>query len=351
MSKASDLINQINKQMKGDGLQSGGDSAYEIEYIPTGLLPMDALLEGGIPKGRITLLYGAYSTAKSLLAYMAIKQCQDAGGVAALYDSEHAYEREWAVSLGINVDDLILIEAEIAEEGLDYVEMLLRSKQVDLIVIDSITSLVPKGSYDRPLMDNERQAALAGLMSRASKKLNAALPKNTALLWLSQTRTNIGMSYGPTQEASGGKSIGFYSSVMINMAKIGKEQNEYKVHTGGEWTTAKETVVQKFKAELTKSKLSKPFKQAYFNWNLVTADFDIPAFCVQQGLDMGLVKQSGAWWSYTDIDADTGEVGAEVKGQGMEKFKAALVADKEQYNKLIQRVCDKFEINNIYGVN
>lgn len=348
MSKeaAADIVAIVNKALKKDVLKLGSDDAFKTSMIPTGMLPIDILLGGGIPRGRMVTLYGSFSTGKSLIGLKAIRECQRLGGTAALVDTEHVYDEEWAKRLGIDTEALVLLdyENETGEAALDAAEALIRTRQIDLLVFDSISAAVPIQEHDSS-NDDQKPALLARLMSKALRKLTAA-NRDTAVLFVSQTRTNIGITFGTKDTVAGGNATGFYSSMMVRLSKRGNVTRDVKAHTGVEWTTAKEIVQQVYHADLTKSKLNKPHRQISFIWDLTVADVDTLAFVFAQGLEHGFITQKGSWWVYESVDSN-GEV-LEVKAQGADKFKAALI-EQGLVDTLVSRVTEIHGLDNIYS--
>lgn len=322
--KVNDLIASVNKAMGRNVLRKGSDKTFVARYIPTGLLPVDVLLQGGLPVGRFTVIVGDYSTLKSYIGLCAIAQCQKAGGIAALIDTEKAFDPEWAESLGVNVDDLVMFPPKDAdpteyfpgELAIDAAEAMTRSG-VDLIVFDSIAATLPQQEQNKRLWDeNIQPARLAALMSAAGRRLTAANSK-TAYLWINQFRTNVGMTFGDPNVMTGGKAMPYYASYILVAKKVGKITRDVKVHDGDKWKTTKEQITQKFQLSLTKSKLSKPFRDAYFDWDLINGQVDMAQYLISQGLETGDVTIVGkSRWETGNLSVN-----------GKDKFKAAVAAD------------------------
>lgn len=314
-TRAQELLDQINATLKGPVLKMGSDKDLLVEYWPTGILPMDMLLQGGIPKGRFVEIVGDYSTLKSFIGLKAIATTQASGGVCALIDTEHSYDPTWAAALGINTDTLIVQQPETGELAMDTAEALIRGK-CDLIVFDSIAASLPQTERNKRLHEESVQPARqAQLMSLAMRKLTAANSK-TAMVWINQTRLNVGVTFGNPESLPGGRAMPYYSSYRINMKKVGKITRDVQSWDGEKMVNVKEQVGQKFKAIVEKSKLSKPFRDVYFTWDYETGEIDEAGYLIALGLEAGLITQKGASWNYE------GET-----WRGKAKFKEAVMTD------------------------
>lgn len=313
----------VNKAVGSEVLQYGSDEKFVVKYIPTGLLPFDILLRGGFPRGRFTLIQGDWSTLKSYAGLCAARQVQAEGGVAAIIDTEHAFDPSWAESIGINIDELIVVHAENGEMALDAAEAMVRGG-VDLIIFDSVAAALPQVEAEKRLYkENNQPARQAALFSLASRKLTTANTGKTSIVWISQLRENIGMTFGPREKGTGGRALPFYSSYIIDIRKVGKINRDEQMFTGEKWQNTKVQIGQKFKAELLKSKLNKPFRDIWFDWSLVDGEVDSVAFLFTQGLEQGLITQKGS--SYTCLGK---------KIVGKDKFKAALATDQAMQDQL-----------------
>ncbi|MGB4951008.1 MAG: hypothetical protein WBO55_10290 [Rhizobiaceae bacterium] len=331
---AKELMAEVNAVMGADSVFMGSDKSLQVEYLSTGLLPFDILLQGGFPKGRMSLIYGDWSTLKSLVGLMTCGQTQKDGGTAAIIDTEHAYDPKWAKQMGINTDDLIVWprrddeEEHSGEEAVDTAQVL-TANGVDLIVFDSVAAAMPQAESAKRLKGESIQPArLAQLMSAATRRLTAVNNK-TAFIFINQTRVNIGITFGSNEAHPGGKALPFYASYIMNVRKTGKITKDVKVYTGEKWTTVKEQHGQVYKAELTKSKLNKPFREVWFTWDMKTGQIDLPGFLIAQGLETGLVQQKGNTWSYGNV-----------KAVGREKFKDALANNSNAMMQLEMEVRD-----------
>jgi recombination protein RecA len=299
VSRAQDVKNQINALLKKDVLSMGSDPYYQVDYLPTGCIPVDHLLRGGVPYGRFVEFFGDYSTLKTYIALSAIVQCQKRGQVAALIDSEHSFDPDWAISLGIDVKDLILVQPPNGEEAMDAAEVLSRSG-VNLIVFDSIASLLPKAEQEKSMTDPMQPARLASLMSAACRKLTAANRK-TAYIWINQTRINVGQMFGTNEAVPGGKAMGYYASMRIALRKAGRQTEEIET-----WVTidgrpnkkkVKLVVGQNVRATIEKSKLNQPHRETMFTWDHRNNAIDDWSFLANLALEHDIISYgNGYWW-------------------------------------------------------
>lgn len=317
MTKAQDLMNEVNATLKSPMLKMGSDPSLVVEYLPTNILPIDILLQGGIPKGRFITIIGDFSTLKSFVGLKAIAATQAAGGTCALIDTEHSYDPSWAEALGVDTSSLILMQPATGELAIDTAEVLVRGG-VDLIVFDSVAAQLPQSERNKRLHDESVQPArIASLMSVALRKLTAANNK-TAIIWINQYRMNVGVTFGNPETATGGRALPYYSSYIVSIKKVGKVTKDIQMWDGDKMTNTKEQVGQKFKATIEKSKLSKPFRDVYFTWDLVTGQIDTVGFLIAQGLEAGVITQKGAAWEF-----------AGTTWRGKDKFKAAVMENQQ----------------------
>lgn len=304
VERAKELANAVNKAIGAtEAVVMGSHEKFVVDFIPTGVEPIDVLLQGGLPRGRFTMLTGDFSTLKSLIGYSAIAQVQQAGGIAALIDTEHSYEAAWGKSLGIDNDALIIEHPETGELAIDTAEALIRSRACDLVVFDSVAATVPEAESSKRLHgENIQPARIAALMSAACRRLTAANHK-TAVLWINQIREKVGVMFGSPEKITGGRALPYYSSYIVNLKKVGKITRDVKMFAGGKFNTVKEQTGQQFKAELTKSKLSKPFREVWFDYSLTASQIDLLGFCINQAVDEGLIKITNKSWVYRNIKA------------------------------------------------
>jgi len=317
--KALDLaITQIDRQFgKGSIMRLGDDSMkITVDVIPTGCLSLDACIGvGGIPRGRITEIFGPESSGKTTLALHIIAQAQNAGGYAAFIDAEHALDPQYAVKLGVNTRDLLISQPDHGEQALEITETLVRSNAIDVIVIDSVAALVPRAELEGEMGDSH-VGLQARLMSQALRKLTGAVSKsNTAVIFINQIREKIGVTYCNPETTTGGRALKFYTSVRLEIRRIStiKEGNT--------------NVGSRTRVKVVKNKMAPPFKETEFD---LTFDQGISYVgdILDTAVEAGLVQKSGAWYSYGD----------ERIGQGRESAKGYLTENKELLTKLEQQV-------------
>ena len=325
-TKARELMDSINATLKAPVLKMASDDNLKVTYLPTGVLPIDTLLQGGIPRGRFVTITGDWSTLKSYVGLRAIANTQRSGGACALIDTEHSFDPEWATSLGVDVDSLILQQPESGELAIDTAEALVRGG-CDLIVFDSVAATLPQAERNKRLLDeNVQPARIAQLMSVAMRKLTAA-NTNTAIIWINQLRMNIGVTFGNPEIATGGKALPYYSSFIINIKKTGKITRSIKTWDGEGWKDTKETIGQKFRGYMEKSKLSAPHREVHFVWDYETNSVDEAGYIIAMGLEAGIITQNGAMWEFD---------GTKVRGK--DKFKAAVTANPAMQARILTAV-------------
>lgn len=299
MTTPSELAAMVNEAVGSDAVRLASDPTFVVEYLPTTILPIDILLQGGLPLGRFTEVFGDWSTAKSYIGLKAIASAQSRGMTAAVIDTEHAFDPSWASSLGVKVPDLLVQHPENGELAIDTAEALVRGG-VDLIVFDSVAATLPQDEQTKRMFKERIQPArLAALMSAAMRRLTAANSK-TAILWINQTRVNVGVTFGSPEAIPGGKALPYYSSYRVSIRKTGKVTRSVKVHDGDKYIDAKEQTGQKFKATVEKSKLNRPNREVWFDFDLTTGAVDETRFLVAQGLELGIVTTKGQTWTYKD---------------------------------------------------
>jgi recombination protein RecA len=299
---------EINKALGEGTVRLGSDESLLVKRLPTGVLPIDYLLDGGIPTGRFTELFGAYSTLKSYIALSCIAQTQKNGGVCAIVDTEHAYDPVWAESIGVNTADLIYQAPETGEEAVDVTEVLVRNG-VDLVVWDSVAATLPQAeSTKRMSKESVQPARLAALMSLGMRKLTAA-NDHTAILFINQTRLNVGVVFGDPETVPGGRALPFYASYRVALRKAGKEKESVDTYDStGKKTTVNQVTGHKIRATLEKSKLSAPSRDVLFTFDLTSGQVDEIGYALSAGLEKGIVKHEGrSWW----VDETEKTVGAE----------------------------------------
>ena len=281
-------LTQIERQFgKGSVMRLGdGGPVRDIEAISTGSLGLDVALGiGGLPRGRVIEIYGPESSGKTTLTLQAVAAAQAAGGTAAFIDAEHALDPEYARKLGVNVDDLLVSQPDTGEQALEIADMLVRSAAVDIIVIDSVAALVPKAEIEGEMGDSH-VGLQARLMSQALRKLTGNIKRaNTMVIFINQIRMKIGVMFGSPETTTGGNALKFYSSVRLDIRRIGAVKQ-------GDEVTGNETRVK-----VVKNKVSPPFRQAEFQI-LYGQGINQLGEVLDLGVQQGLVDKSGAWYAY-----------------------------------------------------
>lgn len=332
------LREMVNAALKDDVLEFASDPKYTTTFTSTGILPFDILWGGGIPRGRFIEIYGDYSTLKSYVGIMSIASYQRAGMTAAVIDTEHSFDEAWARSCGVNTADLIIQRPATGELAMDTLEALIRGG-VDLVVFDSVAAMTPQAEQTKRLHNESIQPArIAMLMSAALRRLTTA-NTDTSVVWINQMRVNIGITFGSNEALPGGKALPYYSSYRTQVRKVGKLTRPRKAYDGEAWVNTKDIIGQKFKAELTKSKLSKPFSEQFFTWSLETGSLDLVGYLIAQGIETGKVSQKGNTWQY-----------ASVKAVGRENFRKKLEADDDAKLNLENEIRDHYEIPRVWQV-
>ena len=310
-----DTIADIDNHFgKGTVMRMGDRENLDIPSISTGSLGLDiALGIGGIPKGRVTEIYGPESSGKTTLTLQIIAQCQKEGGTCAFIDAEHALDPQYAEKLGVNVDELLLSQPDTGEQALEVADMLVKSKSVDLVIIDSVAALVPRAEIEGEMGDHH-VGLQARLMSQALRKITGNIQRSGAtVVFINQIRMKIGVMFGSPETTTGGNALKFYSSVRLDIRRIGSVKE-------GDEVTGNETRVK-----VVKNKVSPPFKQAEFQimYGLgINQEGEILDF----GNKLGLVEKSGAFY----------KLDGESIGQGKSKASQFLKENAKVKNKLVK---------------
>jgi recombination protein RecA len=280
-------LGQIERQFgKGSVMRMGDTSAVrDIDIIPTGSLALDVALGiGGLPRGRVVEIYGPESSGKTTLTLQVIAQCQQRGGTAAFVDAEHALDPSYARALGVNVDDLLVSQPDTGEQALEITDMLVRSGAVDIVVVDSVAALTPKAEIEGEMGDSH-VGLQARLMSQALRKLTASIKRsNTLVIFINQIRMKIGVMFGNPETTTGGNALKFYSSVRLDIRRIGAIKK-------GDEVIGNDTQVK-----VVKNKVAPPFKTVTFEI-LYGEGISREGELIDLGVEQGLIEKSGAWYS------------------------------------------------------
>ena len=301
---------------KGTVMRMGDKENLDIPSISTGSLGLDiALGIGGIPKGRVTEIYGPESSGKTTLTLQIIAQCQKAGGTCAFIDAEHALDPQYAEKLGVNVDELLLSQPDTGEQALEVADMLVKSKSVDLVIIDSVAALVPRAEIEGEMGDHH-VGLQARLMSQALRKITGNIQRSGAtVVFINQIRMKIGVMFGSPETTTCGNALKFYSSVRLDIRRIGAVKE-------GDEVTGNETRVK-----VVKNKVSPPFKQAEFQI-MYGLGINQEGEILDYGNKLGLVEKSGAFYK---LDGET-------IGQGKTKASLFLKENAKVKDKLVKEI-------------
>ncbi|MCM5559457.1 recombinase RecA [Pleomorphomonas sp. NRK JP5] len=303
-TKALDAaLSQIERAFgKGSIMRLGKGQVVEVETVPTGSLGLDiALGIGGLPKGRIVEIYGPESSGKTTLALHTVAEAQKRGGVCAFIDAEHALDPVYARKLGVNLDDLLISQPDAGEQALEITDTLVRSGAVDVLVVDSVAALTPRAELEGEMGD-QLPGLQARLMSQALRKLTASVSKSkTMVIFINQIRMKIGVMFGSPETTTGGNALKFYSSVRLDIRRIGALKNRDEI------------VGNQTRVKVVKNKLAPPFREVEFDI-LYGEGVSKVGELIDLGVKAGIVEKSGAWFSYN----------SQRLGQGRENAKQFL---------------------------
>ena len=310
-------LGQIEKQFgKGSIMKLGETAGVGVEAIPTGALSLDlALGIGGLPRGRVVEIFGPESSGKSTLAMHVVAEAQRNGGVCAYIDAEHAMDPVYAAAIGVNVDELLISQPDTGEQALEIADMLIRSGALDVLVIDSVAALVPRAEIEGEMGDSH-MGLQARLMSQALRKLTGNLSKSrTIAVFINQLREKIGIVFGNPETTPGGRALKFYSSVRLDIRRVESIKD------------GPEVVGNRVRGKVVKNKTAPPFKQAEFDV-MYGKGISREGSLLDVGVDLGIVKKSGAWFTYE----------GEQLGQGRENVKTFLAENLDLMVEISEKI-------------
>lgn len=305
---------------KGTIMKLGDERVVPTEVISTGSLGLDmALGIGGFPRGRVIEIYGPESSGKTTVAIHAIAQAQKKGGIAAIIDAEHAFDKTYAQALGVDVENLFIAQPDDGEQALDIAEHLIRSGAIDIVVIDSVAALVPRGEIEGE-MGESKMGLQARLMSQALRKLTGAINKSgCTCIFINQLREKIGVMFGNPETTTGGNALKFYASVRLDIRRIGQLKDKEDV------------VGNRTKVKVVKNKMAPPFRVAEFDI-IYGQGISKVGEIIDLGVAAGIINKSGSWFSYGDSKI----------GQGRESVKEFLADNPEAAEEIEQKIREKY---------
>ncbi len=322
--KALDLaLAQIDKSFgKGSVMRLGDRPQIPLSVIPTGSIALDVALGiGGLPRGRVIEIYGPEASGKTTVALHAVANAQAAGGIAGFIDAEHALDPDYAKALGVDTDALLVSQPDTGEQALEITDMLIRSGALDIVVIDSVAALVPRAEIEGEMGDSH-VGLQARLMSQALRKITGALSNtNTTCIFINQLREKIGVFFGSPETTTGGKALKFYASIRLDVRRI------ETLKDGGE------AVGNRTRVKVVKNKVSAPFKQAEFDI-VYGQGISREGSLIDVGVDQGIVRKSGAWFTYE----------GDQLGQGKENARAFLRDNPDLADEIEKRIKEKLGI-------
>ena len=313
----------IEKQFgKGSVMRLGDETRAPLEVIPTGAIALDVALGiGGLPRGRVVEIYGPESSGKTTVALHAVANAQAAGGIVAFIDAEHALDPDYARALGVDIDALLVSQPDSGEQALEIADMLIRSRALDLIVVDSVAALVPRAEIEGEMGDSH-VGLQARLMSQALRKMTGALNNSgTTMIFINQLREKIGVMFGSPETTTGGRALKFYSSVRLDVRRIETLKD------------GSEMVGNRTRIKVVKNKCAPPFKQAEFDI-LYGKGISREGGLIDVGVETGLVRKAGAWYTYE----------GDQLGQGKENARSFLRDNPDLANDLEKRILEKLGV-------
>jgi recombination protein RecA len=314
---------QIERQFgKGSVMRLGDETRLPIEVIPTGSIALDVALGlGGLPRGRIVEIYGPESSGKTTVALHAVANAQRLGGIAAFIDAEHALDPDYAQRLGVDTDALLVSQPDTGEQALEIADTLIRSGAIDIVVIDSVAALVPKAEIEGEMGDSH-VGLQARLMSQALRKITGALSQTkTTAIFINQLREKVGVMFGSPETTSGGKALKFYASIRLDVRRIETLKD------------GTDSVGNRTRVKVVKNKCAPPFKSAEFDI-LYGIGISREGSLIDLGVEQGIVRKSGAWYTYE----------GDQLGQGKENARNFLHENEDMANEIERRIKEKLGI-------
>ena len=317
-------MDKIEKSFgKGSIMKLGDDCFEDVDVIPTGSVGLNAALGvGGFPRGRIIEIYGPESSGKTTLAIHAIAEAQKMGGIAAIIDAEHAFDRFYAQKLGVDIDNLLISQPDCGEQALEIAEQLIRSSAIDIIVIDSVAALTPKAEIEGEMGDN-KVGLQARLMSQALRKLTSAISKTkTTCIFINQLREKIGIMFGNPETTTGGNALKFYSSVRLDIRRVSQLKD------------GEDAIGNSVRVKVVKNKVAPPFRKAEFDI-MFGEGISRTGEIVDLGVQYGIIKKSGSFFSYNDTKL----------AQGRDRTKALIADNPELAEELEAKIAEAMKGN------
>jgi len=312
-------IGKIEKDFgKGTIMKLGDQAVQDVRSISTGSIGLDmALGIGGIPRGRVTEIYGPEASGKTTLAIQVIAEAQKVGGVAAIVDAEHAFDRFYAEKLGVDIDNLLISQPDNGEQALEIADHLIRSGALDIVVIDSVAALTPKAEIEGEMGDS-RMGLQARLMSQALRKLTANISKtHTCCIFINQLREKIGVMFGNPETTTGGNALKFYASVRLDIRRISQIKE------------GEDVIGSRTRVKVVKNKLAPPFRKAEFDI-MYGEGISRTGEIIDMGIEHNILTKSGSWFSYGDTKL----------GQGREAVKQILLDNPELFDELSHKIIE-----------
>ncbi len=316
-------IDRLEKSYgKGIVMKMSDDRVVDIDVIPTGSLGLDiALGVGGFPKGRVVEIYGPESSGKTTLAMHCIAEAQKKGGICAIVDAEHAFDKAYAEALGIDTDNLLISQPDDGEQALEIADNLIRSGAIDVLVIDSVAALVPRAEIDGDMGDS-KMGLQARLMSQALRKLTGTIHKTGCIcIFINQLREKIGVMFGNPETTTGGNALKFYASVRIDIRRIGQIKEGLEI------------VGNRTKVKVAKNKVAPPFRVVEFDI-LYGQGISRVGEVIDMGVEYDIIKKSGSWFSYNETKL----------GQGREAVRTLLLDNIELYEEIDAKIREKSQV-------